>query len=150
MLAREHAGIASLAHGEQLVGLLAELPGSRKGTVRRIPVPPGVAGRSLRDADFRRTHAREVIAIQTAAGELIAPPMPRGRWRWTTCSWFWIRAVKRPEPVSARRRRIQRACAREQRIGGRIGRHERRERFVPQGVRETRQGHQMSPGVRAQ
>jgi CIC family chloride channel protein len=75
-LLREHSPIVALAQDDQLGALLAELPAHRQGTVQRIPVPDDVVGRSLRDSDFRRRHACEVIAIQTATGELLTPPDP--------------------------------------------------------------------------
>jgi len=73
---REHGSIAALAQGDQLAGLLSELPAYRRGTVQRIAVPAETVGRSLREADFRNRFAYEVIAVQKASGELQTPPDP--------------------------------------------------------------------------
>jgi len=75
-LIREHAGLRAIAQEQELESLLVGLPATRRRTVQRLPVPGEAAGRSLREADFRRRYACEVIAIETAAGELITPPDP--------------------------------------------------------------------------
>jgi len=75
-LLREHAPIAMLAGESQIEQMISELPAARRGTVQRMPVPEEIAGKSLRECDFRRRFGRDVIAVQTASGEVIAPPDP--------------------------------------------------------------------------
>jgi CIC family chloride channel protein len=75
-LLREHAPIAMLAGETQIEQMISELPAARRGTVQRMAVPEEIAGRSLRECDFRRRFGRDVIAVQTGSGEVIAPPDP--------------------------------------------------------------------------
>lgn len=74
-LLREHADLAALDREGEIESLLSGLSRARKETVQRIPVPADAVGRSLREAEFRRRHG-EVIAIETASGDVISPPDP--------------------------------------------------------------------------
>ncbi len=75
-LLREHADLRALGAERDLDAILDALPAARRRTVERVPVPADAAGRSLREADFRRRYGLEVVAIDTPAGEIITPPDP--------------------------------------------------------------------------
>jgi len=75
-LLREHAGFASLNQEALLAALLSEFPDPQGEQVRRMNVPEEAVGKSLRQSDFRRRHSVQVIAIETAKGELLSPPDP--------------------------------------------------------------------------
>ncbi|MFO0576154.1 MAG: chloride channel protein [Polyangia bacterium] len=73
---REHSAFSMLANDVELDALSAEL-GTRRGDhIARQRVPDDIAGLSLREADYRRRYGAQVIAIETSAGELLAPPDP--------------------------------------------------------------------------
>lgn len=74
-LLREHAGMRALQHEGRLGALLAHLPGGGE-SARRWSCPEQAVGRSLRQAQVRTTWGVDVIAVETAAGELLAPPDP--------------------------------------------------------------------------
>lgn len=73
---REHAAFAALANDVELEALFTELKTHRGEQIERVRVPGDVAGQSLRDIDYRRRYGAHVIAIETASGELLAPPDP--------------------------------------------------------------------------
>jgi hypothetical protein len=75
-LLREHSGLAAFEEQSQLVSLLSGLPSPEAGTIVRVPVEPALVGRSLREADFRRTRGGVVLAIQCADHRVISPPDP--------------------------------------------------------------------------
>jgi CBS domain-containing protein len=75
-LLREHTGVRALEHEGRLGAMLSRLPETRRHAARRWPVPAEVVGRSLREARVRNTYGVDVIAVQTAAGEFLAPPAP--------------------------------------------------------------------------
>jgi len=75
-LLREHAGFASLNQEALLTALLSEFQEPQGEQVHRMGVPEEAVGKSLRQADFRRRHSAQVIAIETAKGELLSPPDP--------------------------------------------------------------------------
>ena len=51
--------------------------GVRAGTARRRwPCPAPAHGRSLREAQVRTTWGVDVIAVEAASGDLLAPPDP--------------------------------------------------------------------------
>jgi predicted transcriptional regulator len=74
---REHAVFSTLAKEVELDDLLAVLSPRREDHVLRMRVPEQVLGLSLREADFRSRYGAYVIAIETASGELLAPPDPQ-------------------------------------------------------------------------
>lgn len=74
---REHSAFTTLASEAELDALFAELGSNRGDQVARMRVPDDAIGLSLREADFRRRYDRQVIAIEAANGELIAPPDPQ-------------------------------------------------------------------------
>jgi K+/H+ antiporter YhaU regulatory subunit KhtT len=76
--AEASADVAALEQEGRLALLLSgiESGGGAAPAVERMQVPHEAAGRSLREADFRRTFGCHVIAVQTAKGETIAPPDP--------------------------------------------------------------------------
>lgn len=73
-LHREHAGIATIEQDEQLyqLALCAQTP--RPDTIQRIPVPPEVVGKSIRETDFRRHYGAQIISVQNADGTMQCPP----------------------------------------------------------------------------
>jgi CIC family chloride channel protein len=73
-LLREHAGIAAIEEQSELVQLLGSISSVETGGVERVPVGPDLAGRSLREIDYRRTWGAEVLAIQTRERRFICPP----------------------------------------------------------------------------
>lgn len=75
-LLREHAGVRALDHEGRLGALLSRLPSTGANAARRWPCPAPAHGRSLREAQVRTTWGVDVIAVETAAGELLAPPDP--------------------------------------------------------------------------
>lgn len=75
-LLREHAGIAAIEEQSELVHLLGAMSSVETGSVERVPVGPELAGRSLREIDYRRTRGAEVLAIQTRERRLLCPPDP--------------------------------------------------------------------------
>jgi CIC family chloride channel protein len=75
-LLREHAGIAAIEEHRELVSLLGAMSSTEAGGVERIPVGDELVGRSLREADFRRTRGLQVLAIQTRERRLLCPPDP--------------------------------------------------------------------------
>lgn len=75
LMLREHLAIATLDQEQQIEHLLAGFPAPRKGAVDRVPVPDDCVGASLKASGFRARYG-EVIAVQTADGEILAPPDP--------------------------------------------------------------------------
>jgi CIC family chloride channel protein len=75
-LLREHAGIAAIEEQSELVHLLGAMSSVETGSVERVPVGPELAGRSLREIDYRRTRGAEVLAIQTRERRFLCPPDP--------------------------------------------------------------------------
>ena len=69
----EHAGLSEVG---ELLELIGAVSAADTGGVRRVPVGPGMVGRSLRALDYRRAHGGEVLAIQTAEGGVSYPPDP--------------------------------------------------------------------------
>ena len=67
----EHAVVIAFDQDGTLETLLSGLPAAQKSTLERISVPDDVVGKSLKEARFG-----EVIAIQTAGGDLFTPPEP--------------------------------------------------------------------------
>ncbi len=74
LMIREHAGLATVEQDARLEQLGLGIAPARRDLVQRLPVPPDVVGRSLREADFRRAHGAQVIAIEHADGSLQCPP----------------------------------------------------------------------------
>ena len=75
---REHAGFATLGNEALLADLLSEFSvPAADDNVQRMKVPEEITGQSLSQCDFRRRYACQVIAIETAEGELLAPPDPQ-------------------------------------------------------------------------
>jgi CIC family chloride channel protein len=75
-LLSEHAGIAAIEEQSELVHLLGAMSSVETGSVERVPVGPELAGRSLREIDYRKTHGAEVLAIQTRERRFLCPPDP--------------------------------------------------------------------------
>lgn len=75
-LLSEHVGVRALEQEARLGTILSRLPQTQRHVARRWPVPAEAVGRSLRQADVRRAYGLDVIAVQTAAGETLAPPDP--------------------------------------------------------------------------
>jgi len=75
-LLREHAGIAAIEEQSELVHLLGAMSSVETGSVERVPVGLELAGRSLREIDYRRTRGAEVLAIQTRERRFLCPPDP--------------------------------------------------------------------------
>lgn len=75
-LLREHAGIAAIEEQSELVQLLGAISSLEAGSVERVPVSAELAGRSLREIDYRRTHGAQVLAIQTRDRRFLCPPDP--------------------------------------------------------------------------
>jgi CIC family chloride channel protein len=75
-LLSEHAGIAAIEEQSELVHLLGAMSSVETGSVERVPVGKELAGRSLREIDYRRTHGAEVLAIQTRERRFLCPPDP--------------------------------------------------------------------------
>lgn len=73
---REHAALSTIANDVQLDDLLAALSQRHEDSVVRMRVPDDAVGLSLRETDFRRRFGVYVLAIETAAGPLVAPPDP--------------------------------------------------------------------------
>ncbi|GIW39819.1 MAG: chloride channel protein [Candidatus Binatia bacterium] len=73
---REHDVLEAIDEENTLGQLLAHMPTPEIGTVERMSVPPELAGKSLRDVDFRRVYKAEVLAIQTREGRFLCPPDP--------------------------------------------------------------------------
>jgi CIC family chloride channel protein len=75
-LLSEHAGIAVIEEQSELVHLLGAMSSVETGSVERVPVGKELAGRSLREIDYRKTHGAEVLAIQTLERSFLCPPDP--------------------------------------------------------------------------
>lgn len=75
-LLREHTGVRALEQETRLGAVLSRLPETRRHAARRWPVPAEVVGRSLREARVRNAYGVDVIAVETQAGEFLAPPDP--------------------------------------------------------------------------
>jgi CIC family chloride channel protein len=75
-LLAEHAGIAAIEEQSELVHLLGAMSSIDTGRVERVPVDAELAGRSLREIDYRRTRGAEVLAIQTRERRFLCPPDP--------------------------------------------------------------------------
>jgi len=58
------------------VHLLGAMSSVETGSVERVPVGRELAGRSLREIDYRKTHGAEVLAIQTRERRFLCPPDP--------------------------------------------------------------------------
>lgn len=74
LMIREHAGLRTMEEDARLEQLGLGIAPARSDLVQRLPVPTDVVGRSLREADFRRTHGAQVIAIEHSDGSLQCPP----------------------------------------------------------------------------
>ncbi|MCC6741898.1 MAG: chloride channel protein [Planctomycetia bacterium] len=74
-MAREHARVIDIVQQSEVDVLLAGLPAEPRRKIERIRVPAEVAGKSLRESDFRRRFG-EVIAVVRPTGEVLAPPDP--------------------------------------------------------------------------
>lgn len=75
-LVREHSGVRALHNDGRIEAMLSRLPETRRHAARRWPVPAEVVGRSLREARVRNAYGVDVIGVQTAAGDFLAPPDP--------------------------------------------------------------------------
>jgi CIC family chloride channel protein len=75
-LLQEHAGLAVLEHESELAGLLGGMSSLETGRLERVRVGSDLAGRSLREIDFRRHRGGAVLAIRTREGGLLCPPDP--------------------------------------------------------------------------
>lgn len=75
-LLSEHVGVRALEQEARLGTILSRLPQTQRHTARRWPVPAAAVGKSLRQADVRNTFGLDVLAVETAAGETLAPPDP--------------------------------------------------------------------------
>ncbi|HLY74590.1 MAG TPA: chloride channel protein, partial [Planctomycetota bacterium] len=73
---QEHSGLTALAHETLLENLLSEIASHATGKVRRMNVPVEMAGKSLKESEFRTRYESHVIAIQRSTGELLTPPDP--------------------------------------------------------------------------
>ena len=71
---REHEGIVTIEQDEQLWQLVLGISAPRADVVQRLAVPAEVVGRSIREADFRRRYAAQIIAVQKPDGTLRCPP----------------------------------------------------------------------------
>jgi CIC family chloride channel protein len=74
LLHQEHGELAALQEDAQLYQLVLGVAGTQADTIQRIPVPPEVLGKSLRETDFRKKYLAQVIGIQGADGKLVCPP----------------------------------------------------------------------------
>ncbi len=75
-LLEENVELAALDQERQVDDLLTRLPAAGKVAVDRIPAPADLVGKSLRQSGFRERHGGQVVAIQTGAGDVLAPPDP--------------------------------------------------------------------------
>ncbi len=71
---REHEGLAALEQDDQFCQLVLGISAPRADVVQRMTVPAEVAGRSIRQADFRRRYGAQIIAVQQPDGTLRCPP----------------------------------------------------------------------------
>ncbi|MFH1417573.1 MAG: chloride channel protein [Planctomycetota bacterium] len=74
LVLREHRGLEAIDQEGQLQELVTGLAPSRRHEIQRLLVPLQAVGRSLREADFRKTFGTEVIAIQQSDGTIQCPP----------------------------------------------------------------------------
>ncbi len=70
----EHAGLAAIDREGQLDQLLMAVAPRHTDRVQRLLVPLDALGRSLRQADFRKTFGAQVIAIEQPDGSMQCPP----------------------------------------------------------------------------
>ncbi len=74
LLHQEHGGLTALHQDAQLYQLVLGVSAPQADTIQRIPVPPDVIGKSLREADFRKNYRAQVIAVQGPDGSFVCPP----------------------------------------------------------------------------
>ncbi len=70
----EHGQLSLIEQDEQLQQLVAGVEAPTAPSVQRIPVPPDVVGKTLRQVNFRQLYNAQVIGIQSPDGHLQCPP----------------------------------------------------------------------------
>ncbi len=70
----EHAGLAAMQQEGEIQELVMGIGTAQKNRFERIMVPIDAVGKSLRQADFRRTFHAHVIAIEQPNGDVQCPP----------------------------------------------------------------------------
>ncbi len=72
-LHREHAGIAAVEQDEQLYQLMLGVSAVQPQSIRRMPVPGEVVGRSIRASNFGREYQAQIIGVISRDGRLQCP-----------------------------------------------------------------------------
>lgn len=73
-LQREHAGLVAVEQDEQLYQLMLGVSAQQPQSIQRMPVPPEVIGRSIRESNFGREYNAQVVGILSPDGKLTCPP----------------------------------------------------------------------------
>ncbi|HUN80654.1 MAG TPA: chloride channel protein [Phycisphaerae bacterium] len=70
----EHAGLAAMNQEGEIQQLVTGLGAAQKDRVSRLMVPMDAVGKTIREADFRRTFGAHVIAVEQPDGSVTCPP----------------------------------------------------------------------------
>ncbi len=71
---REHTGLAAIESEGQIQQLVMGVTPMRKDVIQRLLVPMDAIGKSIRDADFRRSYGAQIIGVEQPDGTIQCPP----------------------------------------------------------------------------
>lgn len=71
---REHTGLAAIESEGQIQQLVMGVTPMRKDVIQRLLVPMDAIGKSIREADFRRSYGAQIIGVEQPDGTIQCPP----------------------------------------------------------------------------